>query len=147
MVLYVLSIQEKLTKMAELLDNLEKAQEKQKKCYDLNAREQSLEVGEKVLVLLPTSTNKLLAQWQGPYEVVKKISKVVYQVEMRNKRKRLRNFHIMRKWHEQLATSYWVEDMEEKEELHLWNEEEQSYEIADQLTEEQRAELRHLLEQ
>lgn len=38
--------------------------------------------------------------------------------------------------------------MEEKEELHLWNEggEEQSYEIADQLTQEQRAELRQLLE-
>ena len=79
---------------------------------------------------------------------MKKISKVVYQVEMRNKRKRLWNFHITRKWHEQLATSYWVEDMEEKEELHLWNEEEeQSHEIADQLTEEQGAELRHLLEQ
>ena len=35
-----------------------------------------------------------------------------------------------------------------KEELHLWNEEEEkSYEIADQLTDEQRVELRHLLEQ
>ena len=34
------------------------------------------------------------------------------------------------------------------EELHLWNEEEEkSYEIADQLTDEQRVELRHLLEQ
>ena len=54
---YVLSIQEKLTKMAELVkDNLEKAQEMQKKWYDLTARERSLDVGEKVLVLLlPTS--------------------------------------------------------------------------------------------
>ena len=102
------------------------------------------------MVLLPTSTNKLLAQWQGPYEVVKKINKVIYQVEMLNKRKRLHNFHInmLRKWHEPLATSYWVEDVGEKEELHLWNEEEeQSYEIADQLTDGQRVELRHLLEQ
>eukprot|EP00731_Ephydatia_muelleri_P012103 Em0006g997a len=33
-------------------------------------------MGEKVLVLLPTSTNKLLAQWQGSYEeLVKKINK------------------------------------------------------------------------
>ena len=148
---YVLCIQDRLTKMAELVkDNLEKAQETQKKWYDLNARERSFELGEKVLVLLPTSTNKLLAQWQGPYEVVKKINKVIYQVEMLNKRKRLRNFHInmLRKWHEPLATSYWVEDVGGNEDLHLWNEEEEkSYEIADQLTDEQRVELRHLLEQ
>ena len=151
MVSYVLSIQEKLANMVELVkDNMEKAQETQKRWYDLNARERSFEVGEKILVLLPASTNKLLAQWQGPYEVVKKVNKVIYQVEKQNKRKRLRNFHInmLRKWHEPLATSYWVEDVEEKDELHLWNEEEeQLYEIADQLTEEQRAELRHLLEQ
>ncbi|KAL5515899.1 hypothetical protein EMCRGX_G001144 [Ephydatia muelleri] len=60
---YVLCIQDRLTKMAELVkDNLEKAQETQKKWYNLNARERSFELGEKVLVLLPTSTNKLLAQ-------------------------------------------------------------------------------------
>lgn len=41
---------------------------------------------------------------------------------------------MLRKWHEPLATSYWVEDAEEREELHLWNdEEEQQYEIADLL--------------
>ena len=41
-------------------------------------------MGEKVLVLLPTSTNKLLAQWQGSYEeLVKKINKVIYQADMR----------------------------------------------------------------
>ena len=152
-VLYVLSIQERLTKMAELVkDNMDKAQETQKKWYDLNARERSFEVGEKVLVLLPTSTHKLLAQWQGPYDVVKKINKVIYEVEMQNKRKRLRRFHInmLRKWYEPLATSYWVQDVEGEEELHLWSEEaegEQTYEIAKHLTKEQRAELRHLLEQ
>ena len=79
-------------------------------------------MGEKVLILLPTPTNKLLAQWQGPYEVVKKVNKVIDQVEMRNKRKRPRNFHInmLRKWHEPLmATSYWVQDVVGKEELHI----------------------------
>ncbi|KAL5491441.1 hypothetical protein EMCRGX_G016727 [Ephydatia muelleri] len=95
------------------------AQETHKKWCDLNAREKSFEVAEKILVLLPTSTNKLLAHWQK-----------------------------VNKWHEPLTTSYWVEDVEKKDELHLWNEEEeQPYEIADQLTKEQQAELRHLLEQ
>ena len=59
---------------------MEKAQETHKKWCDLNAREKSFEVGEKILVLLPTSTNKLLAHWQ-------KVNKVIYQVEMQNKRK------------------------------------------------------------
>lgn len=35
-----------------------------------------------VLVLLPTPISKLLAQWQGPYEVVKAVGKVNYLVDM-----------------------------------------------------------------
>ena len=44
-------------------ENLEKAQHVQKKWYDHNARHRELKVGCKVL---PSTTNKLLAQWQGP---------------------------------------------------------------------------------
>ena len=48
---YVLSIQEKLANMVELVKgNMEKAQETQKRWYDLNARDRSFEVGEKILV-------------------------------------------------------------------------------------------------
>ena len=43
---YVLSFQEKLANMMELVkDNMEKAQETRKRWYDLNARERSFEVG------------------------------------------------------------------------------------------------------
>ena len=41
-----------------------------------------------MLVLLPTATNKLLAQWQDPYQVVKHLGKVSYLVDMHDKRKR-----------------------------------------------------------
>ena len=59
--------------MADLVkENLEKAQEKQKHWYDQGARVRQFEVGDPVLVLLPTTTDKLLAQWQGPYLVVKR---------------------------------------------------------------------------
>ncbi|KAL5517922.1 hypothetical protein EMCRGX_G003566, partial [Ephydatia muelleri] len=71
--------------------------ETQKRWYDRNAREKTLEPGDKVLVLLPTSSNKLLAQWQGPYTVEKRVSDVTYQVDMSNKRKRHRVFHKRRK--------------------------------------------------
>ena len=41
--------------------------------------------GDQVLVLLPTSSNKLLAQW--PYQVLKKVGKVNYLVDMYDHRK------------------------------------------------------------
>ena len=35
-----------------------------------------------MLVLLSTSSNKLLAQWQGPYCMLRKVRKVNYEVDM-----------------------------------------------------------------
>ena len=109
----------------ETEENMQKAQETQKRWYDRNAREKTLEPGEKVLVLLPTSSNKLLAQWQGPYTVEKRVSDVTYQVDMSNKRKRHRVFHVnmLRQWHDQQPTdsSLWVDDTEEAEdEIPVW---------------------------
>ena len=57
---YVLSMREKLDKMTELVhDNLSRAQAYQKTWYDKTARVQGFAVGEKVVVLLPTSTSHL----------------------------------------------------------------------------------------
>lgn len=56
--------------------NMTKTQLKQKHWYDKSARERTFEAGEQVLILLPTSTSRLLAQWQGPYLVVKAVCKV-----------------------------------------------------------------------
>ena len=43
---------------------------KQKAYFDRRARSRKFDVGDKVLLLLPTDSNKLLLQWKGPYEVV-----------------------------------------------------------------------------
>ena len=48
-------------------------------------------VGSKVLVLLPTKTNKLLMSWKGPYEVVEKLSVLDYRIKMS---KKVKAFHI-----------------------------------------------------
>ncbi len=83
MVSYVLAMREKLAWMAELVQqNLGKAQVQQKAWYDRNARSRELQPGDDVLVLLPSSTKKLFAQWQGPYKVKRKVGKVNYEVEM-----------------------------------------------------------------
>lgn len=125
---YVLSIQEKLVKMSALAqENLAKAQVQQKRWYDRNARERAFQPGEHVLALLPTSTHKLLAKWQGPYPMKRRISPVTYEVDMFDKQKRRRIFHInmLRKWHAPTALNLWAEEETEPledSELPLWRE-------------------------
>ena len=64
---HVLYIREKLEKMTQIAgENLKNAQRVQKKWYDQQARQRELKEGEDVLVLLPSSTHKLLARWLGP---------------------------------------------------------------------------------
>jgi len=54
-------------------------------------REREFETGEKVVVLLATTTNKLLAQWQGPCRVLHRVGEVICEVDMPDKRKRKTN--------------------------------------------------------
>ena len=59
---------EKLSQMSELVrETLAKAQLYQKTWYDKGVHLREFKMGDLVLVLLPTSSSKLLAQWQGPY--------------------------------------------------------------------------------
>ena len=100
---YVLAMREKLDKMTELVqENLSRAQSYQKTWYDRTARVREFGVGDRVVVLLPTSTHKLRAQWQGPYTIVRKFGEANYVVDMKDKGKRYRTFHInmLKRWHE-----------------------------------------------
>ena len=152
---YVLTIQEKLTKMSELAsENLARAQSTQKKWYDRNARERKLQVEDNVLVLLPSSTNKLLAKWQGPYPVKKVISPVTYEVDMFDHKKRRRVFHInmLRKWNTPTVRNLWAEEETERggdttDDIPLWKDSEDSMKevvLDEQLNEEQQQDLRQL---
>ena len=51
-------------------------------------------MGEQVLVLLPSSTNWLQAEWQGPYTIQKQVGPVDYKINKSNKRKKLRVFLV-----------------------------------------------------
>ena len=79
---HILQIREMMDKMSELAqDNLKESNSTQKKWYDQHARERTFENGDKVLVLIPSPSNKLFAQWQGPYTVVQRIGQVSYKVD------------------------------------------------------------------
>ena len=150
----VLSVRDKMSQMTELVErNLAKAQQRQKTWYDRNAQQREFQVGEQVIVLLPTSTNKLVAQWQGPYSVVRRIGKVNYRIDMQDRRKRYRVFHInmLRKWHVPASTNYWAEETVDvdREEVLTWKEQgdvgEDQPVIGEQLSEVQRRQLEGLL--
>ena len=111
---YILSIQEKLARMTELAhENSAQAKAHQKAWYDKNAREREFQPGEQVLVLLPSSSSKLLAQWQGPYPVVRRVGEVNYEVDMVGKKKRRRVFHVnmLRAWYTPTATDCLAEEV------------------------------------
>ena len=151
---YVLSMREKLEKMSALVrENLENAQRKQKQWYDQNAREREFQEGEQVLVLLPTSHDKLLARWQGPYTVLKRVGKVDYLVDMHDRRKRKKVLHVnlLRKWHEAQPRSYFSEEIEgdNQEDVPVWKEKEEGEtlwpKMGEQLTPLQQEDLRTLM--
>ena len=80
---YVIELRERLEQTCQLArDNLKKIQFKQKTYYDKRARSRKFDVGDKVLLLLPTESNKLLLQWKGPYEVVEIVNMMDYKVDV-----------------------------------------------------------------
>lgn len=58
------------------------AKAQQKVWYNSTAQDCEYQPGEQVLVLLPTLSSKLLAQWQEPYPVVRQLGLVNYEVDI-----------------------------------------------------------------
>ena len=69
---YVMNVRNRMETAKEIVEeNAKAAQAKQKAYYDQKTRVMNLQPGDKVLLLLPSSTKKFVAQWQGPYQVIK----------------------------------------------------------------------------
>ncbi|XP_043090122.1 uncharacterized protein LOC122340939, partial [Puntigrus tetrazona] len=105
---YILQMRDKLEKFRqEAQENLQMAQKKQKVWYDKHAREKDLSPGEKVLVLLPSGTCKLLAKWQGPYVVNRRLGPVTYEIlcPERKHPKQILHANLLRKFKERLPES------------------------------------------
>ena len=78
---YVLDLRAKLHTLGKVSqEHLREAQETQRRLYDRGTRLRNFTPGEKVLVLLPTSSSKLLAKWQGPFVVTRRMGDVNYEV-------------------------------------------------------------------
>ncbi|GFQ83842.1 CCHC-type domain-containing protein [Trichonephila clavata] len=69
---YLKQLQKKLQDAHEIAsENSAKNQECMTSHYNLRSREESFSVGDEVLILMPSSTHKLLNTWIGPAKVVK----------------------------------------------------------------------------
>lgn len=62
--------------------------------------------GEKLLLLLPTSDKKLVARWQGPFDVVRKTGETNYEIKMPGRGPEIRGFHVnlLKGWKTRLET-------------------------------------------
>ena len=85
---YVSELQEKLEDTFKIArEELQKAQQKGKHCYDHKTKVRKFQPGDKVLLLLLTDHNKLLMQWKGPYEVNAVVGVNDYRVRVKDKLK------------------------------------------------------------
>lgn len=118
---YVLQMREKLEKMTALAqEHMKASQCKQKTWYDSAARERGFELGQKVLVMLPSEESKLLAKWQGPYEVIGKLGPTTYKVSIPGQSRSTRTLHVnlLKKWvswEEEKPACFYIRSAEDEE--------------------------------
>ncbi|XP_071503098.1 uncharacterized protein [Diadema antillarum] len=88
---YVLDLKDRLEATCKLAqENLGLSAEKYRKQYNRKAKHRKFEVGDEVLLLLPSDRNKLLMHWQGPFKVVQRVGYLVYKIDMDGK---VKTFH------------------------------------------------------
>ena len=71
---------------------------KQKVYYDWKTHQRQFEVGDKVLVLLPSNTSKLLAHLKDPFEIIEKVGSVDYKVRVKRVKETVFHVKMLKKW-------------------------------------------------
>uniref|UniRef100_K7EX21 Integrase catalytic domain-containing protein n=1 Tax=Pelodiscus sinensis TaxID=13735 RepID=K7EX21_PELSI len=98
---YILKLRERLQRVGEFAkQNLLDAQERQAQYYNRRARLRVFQPGDRVLLLLPEQSSKLLARCQGPFEIVCRVGEVNYEVRMPGRRKTTNIYHVnlLKEW-------------------------------------------------
>ena len=79
-----------------LVGKEQKAKEQMKKGYDKHTVERVFSVGSMVLVKTPDLEGKLSDLWDGPYEVIRRVSPVVYELAVPSRRSKTLVAHVNR---------------------------------------------------
>ena len=67
--------------------------------------------GDRVILLLPSNSNKLLAKWQGPFKVLERGRKGLFHI------------NLLKKWKSQVEVCNLAENVEQENEFLDWKEE------------------------
>ena len=106
--------------MSDLIkENLEKAQQNHKEWYDQKAGDIEYQEGKQVLLLLPDNIHKFQRQLRGPYQVLKQLGKVSYEIDIPERGgTKVIHSNLLKQWHipEQEEVCY-VNIVEESEDL------------------------------
>ena len=112
---YIFELKNIMSEMIQVaMENTKKANVKNKVLFDRKARNRSFSKGDSVLVLLPSSTNKLLAEWKGPFPVVE-VMHPDYKIRIKGKEKVLHANMLKKYVHRSAAScvSFCSEDLVE----------------------------------
>ena len=121
---HIMGVRNSMEMAKELVEeNTRVAQAKQKAYYDRKTKELNLQPGDKVLLLLPSSTKKFVAQGQRPYELTRRTRKLNYEIRILDKGGCQQVFYInhLRKWQERTCEANAVIDDEEGIEEYCWS--------------------------
>uniref|UniRef100_A0A8C1PVR7 Integrase catalytic domain-containing protein n=1 Tax=Cyprinus carpio TaxID=7962 RepID=A0A8C1PVR7_CYPCA len=119
---YVVQMREKLEAMGTLAqEHMAEAQKLQKTWYDQKANTRNFEPGTQVLVMLPTDASKLSAKWQGPFEVLRKLGPVTYEVATPGQKRSKWTLHVnlLKEWFSRSrdAGAFMIRKLEDEEEV------------------------------
>jgi len=85
---YVVDLRNRLEETWEMAhEEMKKQQGIQKRQFDSRAKDRTFKHGDLVLILLPTSDNKLLMQWKGPFKVLERVDGLHYRIQVGRKQK------------------------------------------------------------
>ena len=108
---YVMKSRDRLEKLHKMSFEKEiDAKRKQKKYFDQKSKVRQLEEGQKVLILLPTSNNRLLAEWKGPYKVIEKVSPVDYKIQLNRKNEKVFHINMLKLFYEREQNTHEIDE-------------------------------------
>lgn len=97
---YVTNLRNRIEEACEIAhQNLKKASERHAVYYNKSAKQHELQVGKKVLLLLPTKKNKLELAWRGPYVVKEKVNALDYRIEV-GKNLKIVHINLLKEYNE-----------------------------------------------
>ena len=115
---WLIALKQQMAEMSKVVSEREKlAKCKMKQVFDRTAKSKSFEVGDLVLVRKPGLRKKLGDSWDGPYEILEKISPLNYKIKPPGGSRRSKVLHVnmLKKWSAPVARIHGVAVVHEEE--------------------------------